>query len=265
MGNNSQKHRKTLPNKYSQKENQRNKTKSMSLNESYPSIRSSLDNYLSVNNDHLNIANNLGFEIINENDLLSKEEIQKNNNNKNNITDEDNLVDITNRKRTYSKKNIFEIKENVYKPHPNSEIFENIDIFNSILIMLNNISFINTSLEKIDEPENIFKKIKIENPENILLSIVYHMNKYLWDKKFKFSKCEGTLFNNYKRIKEFCLKKYNQSNENIDKFFKDFRNVKIIIEFILNTLNNELTLLNDDLNEKINEIKIKNKKVDPIL
>ena len=124
--------------------------------------------------------------------------------------------------------------------NPNKcSIFKNINIFNSLLIMMNHISFFNEYFSK----NNI--KIIIDNCNNsnqyCLSSILYYINNYLWNKNDKSIISEKNLLTKYLDFID-CYSRINCNNiDMIDSYCCDINNLELIVDFIYNKINKELT------------------------
>ncbi len=130
----------------------------------------------------------------------------------------------------------------------NIEICKEINIFISILIMLNNNSFINSSFNK-KKMQNIIINLKKNKKDDNLTSILYYMNRFFWNSLEKII-TEEELFNKYKNyIEKYSKEKSNE--ENLD-FCYDIKNIGIILEDIYDTLNTELSKENTNNNEPQN-------------
>ena len=114
-----------------------------------------------INNEHNSMQSD------NFNILGGNEEVNNNINNEDiNINEDENSFNII--------KNSHELQKT-----PNKFIFENINIFNSLLIMMNNISFINDDFLR-EKSKNIINNCDFNN-EYCLSSILYHMNRKMWN------------------------------------------------------------------------------------
>ena len=122
-------------------------------------------------------------------------------------------------------------------------IFGDINIFNSVLIMLNNIQDVDSYLSK-DK-----RKAQIENLEKFgysLASILYRSNQYIYDKEKIHSK---DIFNKYIEFTNFFSKlNYSQN----DKILFDINNMEYILNFIYTKINFELTFVKNTNNNNNN-------------
>ena len=217
------------------------------------------NNIEDINDDSGNLNIN---EIINQkyennkNDSIenNKIKIAENNQINNKDKDKENIIKKTKildneaklrakfaKKRHYSLSNINSVS------HPIScEIFNKINIFNAILISLNNNSFID-KLFKMQKHEQILLLEK--NNKYCLSSILYYSYKFLWETNYNPGITKEDLI---KKYNEF-IKVYSESNcsGNMDKekYCSDINNIVLIIEFIYSKLNTEFIQV-----KKINNI-----------
>ena len=124
--------------------------------------------------------------------------------------------------------------------NPNKcSIFEKINIFNSLLIILNHISFINEYFSK-KTIKNIIDNCNISN-QYCLSSILYYINNYLWNKNGKSIISPNNLLIKYLDFID-CYTRTNCNNiDIIDSYCYDINNMELIVDFIYNKINNELT------------------------
>ena len=210
-------------------------------------------NILKENPNNINYNNNSNF--INYN--LNINQIKPQNNLFNNILKKNNIFDDSTLYKTFQKENTATIKNNnnnkTISIAPNYiKIFEKINIFNSILIMINNISIINNYFYE----DEIINKINIceKNNNNCLSSILYYINKYLWYTDFKVTKYDlfqkyTDFINNYSQINSF-------NNSIPEKYCYEIKNIELINSFIYNKINAEFTLVNSNPLNNINNNKI---------
>ena len=204
------------------------------------------ENIKNINNN-INNVNDIIDNININKEIQDKENISKINNNE---KDED-FEDYEKRLNRWKlrRRNTFQqrLNRNIIDNDPNyCLVFEKINIFNSILIMMNNISYINKYLSEIKEDEIINLE---KNEKNSLSCILYYINKYLWDYNYKSKVSENDLLIKYKNFVEF----YSNSAKdtfNPDKFFYETQNIEIVTNFIYEQINSELSHLLKD--KKIN-------------
>ena len=140
------------------------------------------------------------------------------------------------RARTYA--NIIKGR-NIEKIPSDSQIFEKINIFNSILIIMNNISFINNYFSN-PIVNNIIDKCQIHNKPYCLSHILYYMHKHLWNLEGKNKVSDNHLFTEYKNFIDYYSKN-NLKESNEDKYCKDSKNVGEILKYIYSKINAELS------------------------
>ena len=157
------------------------------------------------------------------------------------------------RRDTYSQLSIKK-KNEIFEPN-NCKILEKMNIFNSILIMIINTSYISEYFQKIEAKEIIDKCEKNNKP--CLSSILYYLNECMWN--YNNEKIyEQKLFEQYNNfINIFCQKDSKDLNNNLNLY--DNKNVENIIEFIYNKINKELSSENkkkkkENKNEKDPEL-----------
>ena len=180
------------------------------------------DNKFNINEDDINISNKKEIE----------EKLHKTKNSDKNKKPRRQLE----RNNTYSqpfleKNNIIEITPN------NCMIFEKMNLFNSILIMMNNISYINEYFSKI-ESKQIIDKCEKNNKNYCLSSILFYLNKCMWNKNTEKQINEQKLFEKYNNyIDRFCTFKKAEPN----LYLYDNQNVEKLIEEIYDKINKELS------------------------
>lgn len=112
-------------------------------------------------------------------------------------------------------------------------IFNKINIFNSVLIMMNNISYMNEYFSKLEIKETI-SDCENHNQPFCLTSILYYINQFMWNNDGKDLINKNNLnkkYNNY-------LNSFSNNNEN---FCYDIKNAGFILQSIYSTINTELT------------------------
>jgi len=219
-------------------------------------LRNKSDENIIINtinkNDDNKIENN---EIINKKEII-KEDKDKNKENKINNSEnneqkkidilidtiENNMNLILDDESNISRENQEEKIEYKKSNSPNYFlVLEKINIFNSILIILNNISFnIDYFSSNIEHIINNCQLINI----HCLTSITYYINKYLW-------KTDGYLniSENYINEKYNDFITYYSEINSVDKslsqnYCYNPQNARNILKFIFNKINNELTSFN---------------------
>jgi len=172
-------------------------------------------------------------------------EINKNNENPNNK----NVKDKNDEPHILKKINFLpniEIKEEMTSTPKYFRIYEKINIFNSILIMLNNNSIINNYFQK-DRKQQIIQCEK--NNKYCLSSILYYLYKYLWYINNTSDIPEKDLIKKYNDfIDIYAETNYKNSISTKENYFYEINNIEKIIEFIYNKINREFS----DINEKNN-------------
>ena len=237
------------------KENENNNNQNININK-----------YLNGNNnDNLN-------KIIYNNEIINKPLNDINNYNTNNLNKNDNLLayneflrinfnlktnDIYNlmvgsqyENLENNNNEILENNENIINNEnqdnisnsPNYfSVLQNINIFNSVLIILNNVSFvIDYFSSNID---NIIQNYRLNNAY-CLSKIAYYMNKYLWKTDGYLNISENHIIEIYQDyIAHFC--EFNNINNSMPQnYCYDPRNSKKIYNSIYDMINSELTGVN---------------------
>ena len=131
-------------------------------------------------------------------------------------------------------------------------VLEKANIFNLLLIMLNNISDINDYCANISE--EIINNCDKKN-QNCLIFIIYYFNKYLWRTNGFDKITEKDLLKKYKNFldnipKSICGEK------SVNNYCYDKNNVELIFRFIFHKINGELSLNN--FNKEENAILLHN-------
>lgn len=143
------------------------------------------------------------------------------------------------KKRIVNKEN----KKNIsIKKKNNDKIFNNINIFNSTLIMLINITF----TKKFCFNKEKYEKIKIceNNIEYCLSSILYHLAQIAWHGNNN-DFCEKDLFEKYNNFITYFT---SSLNKNKKKYLYEIKNIGFIINYIYSRINQDLTKVKNNNN-----------------
>ena len=154
--------------------------------------------------------------------------------NENNTQTNQNEVQNFTQNKLDSRKN----SKNISIKPINCDIFNKIDLFNSVLLIINNISFIKNYFSN-DEAINLIKKCE-KNNKYCLSSISYYISKYFWYENNKEKKSQNDLLNAYKDFVQ-AYSKENCKDNNPDLYCFNINNIENIINFIYNRINVELT------------------------
>ena len=189
-------------------------------------------NSVNKNNKNNNLKKN---EIKIENQNINDITIQRNrinkNQNQNKIPEFNQTMRNENRKE---REIIPPYYKNLYRKYKN--IFGDLNIFNSILIILNNIQDVDCHLSK-DKRKDQIEKLE-ENFRYSLASILFHANQYIYNKEKIHSK---DIFNKYTEFTN-CFSKLNYRQN--DKCLFDINNMEYILEFIYKKINCEFKFVN---------------------
>ena len=147
---------------------------------------------------------------------------------------------INSRKRA---KSFIKITKNKSIIPKNCNIFKKYDLFNSLLLIINNISLIKNYFSKV-EFIDLIKKCE-KNNKYCLSSISYYINKYLWYTNNKKIKSQKKLLEEYIDFVKVYSKE-NCKDNNPDLYCFNINNLEYIINFIYNRINVELTNSNDN-------------------
>ena len=124
-------------------------------------------------------------------------------------------------------------------------LFDNPNLFDSFLIILNHNYYIDKYLEKNTQKiENCDKKVKY-----CLSSILYYINKYLWTTKPETIISRNDISKKYKAFLD-CYIHVNCKNSNPNYYLYDMNNIQLIISFIFTKINEEITA--ENINKQIN-------------
>ena len=216
-----------------------------SLNDNYNSNNNS--NNLNKNDDQYAfnefLKDNLNLNI---NDICNFIDGLENLENNENIINDENEEDIS------------------YSPNYFS-LLQNINIFNSVLIILNNISFIRDYFSS--NIDYIIQKCQFNNAY-CLAYITYYMNKYLWKIDDYLNISEYYLLEKYLQYISRYIQFNNINNSISFNYCYEPRNTRNIYKSIFKMINNELTRVNGpnmvnynnnynyELSRYLNEIKI---------
>ena len=235
-------------------------------------INININNINNMNNHNIN--NNREFCLItnidNNKNLKNKDIINNKEINIKNLENKNNKLKMRIINRCNSAANLKENNQTkkIQKEHPHIifdevsnlhpyhiKIFENINIFNSLLIMINSISYITDYFSKL----NTLDKIKQceNNTKYCLTSIFYYINLYLWKSNEIPHISENKLKKRYIKFID-CYNNFICNNSNNDNFFIDLKNAAKIIDFIYEKINKELTQIYIS-NKNINPIKYRDK------
>ena len=205
------------------------------------------ENYIDDNSYNLNIN-----EIINQKNkeipklTIEDSNLKPNINHYKTIDNENEERNERFRKRKL--KSSSDIRANLINNEPKyCNLFDNINIFNSVLIILNNNLFINDFFSQNKRIEEIKECEK--NNKYCLISILYNLNNYLWNYDNFFNIDE--LFKKYKEFVD-CYLENNCNNLNKEKYLYDYKNIEIIISFMYRKINKEFSGVNKlTINSKI--------------
>ena len=125
------------------------------------------------------------------------------------------------------------------------DFYKKLNIFNSILLMLNNNIFIIESFDK-NEMKNVINNWKENKADNNLTSILYYTNLYLWNHLDKMIS-ENELCEKFKKyIELYSKERYNGDND----FYYDIKNIGKIFEHICRRINAEMSKENNKENNQ---------------
>ena len=186
----------------------------------------------------------------NNNDINTNLKIEANIQKENNINQNKN--ENPNKKKKQDKKTLSKSysfykneNENIYTRPNYSTLYDDMNIFKLILIMINNISLVKKYFLK-ESAENKIKLASEYFQKNCLSYLTYYINKSLWyDEKTHVT--DQDLVKEYNDYILYFTEKY---CNNSDKFLYDEKNVEIILNSIYNNINYELTCAKK---EKVND------------
>jgi len=128
----------------------------------------------------------------------------------------------------------------------NCRLFKTINIFNSLLIMLNNISNINDYFdEKIINEINDLNNNKRFN----LITIFFNLNKLFWNSKNDMNISESNLIEKYDNFIFSFREVFIKKAISLIPFYNDVNKVEEIIKNIYFKLNDEFTQINNKINK----------------
>ena len=117
-----------------------------------------------------------------------------------------------------------------------SEIYEKLNIFNSFLLLLSNISYTKKKMEKLNEKNTVFQK---NNKKLGLSFILYQFNRSFFKCPKIYEITKEELKSNYIRyLKNLFIK--SDTDYTLEEFLIDIKNAQFIIEFIFKNINKEL-------------------------
>ena len=253
--------------------NQGNKPSTQELKRSNSSAyftRNIKDNSKNKNDNIVN-NNNINFENNNPNDINENLNIENSINMKNNICkEENNNNEMEQKEKNNMKRTItLDITNGNILTEPNYCILvDDINILNSILIMINNISIVNKYFLKESGKNKI--ELATQYFQYSLISLIYYINKSLWNYEKTSIISENDLLEKYKDFYNIFIQKY-CLDSNPDKFYYNIENVEKILNYLYEKINIELTFAKtgvvtknyennktDDLTEFFNDFKAKN-------
>ena len=197
-------------------------------------------NRINTNNKNNNLKKN-EIKIENQNIIDLTFQSNKINKNQNKIPEFNQTMRNENKKE---KEIIPSYYKNLYRKY--KRIFGDFNIFNSVLIILNNIQDVDNHLNNNkDKREDQIEKLE-ENFTYSLVSILYHANQYIYNKENIHSK---DIFNKYTEFTN-CFSKLNYRQN--DKWLYDINNIEYILKFIYTKINFEFTFVNNKNNNNNN-------------
>lgn len=219
-------------------------------------IKDNLISEKKITNNNKNKKDNNENKIIkktnkeNNNDINTNLKIEANIQKENNINQNKN--ENPNKKKKQDKKTLSKSysfykneNENIYTRPNYSTLYDDMNIFKLILIMINNISLVKKYFLK-ESAENKIKLASEYFQKNCLSYLTYYINKSLWyDEKTHVT--DQDLVKEYNDYILYFTEKY---CNNSDKFLYDEKNVEIILNSIYNNINYELTCAKK---EKVND------------
>lgn len=217
----------------------------------------------------MNIGNRINSNKKPENEnikRLYKRIIISNNNNRNNsrkrVEFEEKLY--SNDNHNLKKVKVLETEKNItndsnytnlnfnYNASRNKFLFDDQNLFHTILNVLEHNSYISKYLEK-NENEIIIKdliKKSEQNKQYCLTGLLYYIYKYIWTRRPEKIIQRNELEKKYKSFID-CYIKINCKDANPAFYLYDIGNIELIIAFIFGKINNEIS--NENKNAKIKE------------
>ena len=117
-----------------------------------------------------------------------------------------------------------------------SEIFDELNIFNSVLLLLSNISFTTQEMDKLNRINSKFEK----NSKRYGLSfILYQLNRHLLNYPHTYKLTKNELKFNYEMYIKYLFTKSND-DDTLEEYLKNTKNAQFIIEYIFKKINKDL-------------------------
>ena len=220
--------------------NQGNKPLTQEMKRSYSSNQFTKDNSINKN-DNIDNNNNSNFENNNPNDINENLNIENRINMENNICkEENNNNEMEQKEKNNTKRRITlnTLNGNILTEPNYCILFDDINILNSILIMINNISIVNKYFLKESGKNKI--QLATQYFQYSLISLIYYINKSLWNYEKAPMISENDLSEQYKEFYNIFILKY-CSDSNPDKFYYNIKNVENIVNYLYEKINIELT------------------------
>ena len=149
--------------------------------------------------------------------------------------------------------NTFSNLNNIDKiPQNINFLFDDLNIFDSILLILIYNPFINAYLDKNKTKILFYEK----NHKHCLSSILYYIYNYIWESNDKKIKNEKELKKTYQNFLDSYMREF-ANNWDQNFYFNNIDNLVTITKYIYNTINKEITEMNK--NYKMVNIKFDNK------
>jgi len=245
-----------------------NKIDEQSINNKRLKSRINKDNFNTYNNNDENRKLNRNDDI---NIILPKKNNNQNEiklNEENNKEDLDRNLNINkilgiNQNNNNSRKKIPQLRirrfntfsnlNNIDKiPQNINFLFDDLNIFDSILLILIYNPFINAYLDKNKTKILFYEK----NHKHCLSSILYYIYNYIWESNDEKIKNEKELKKTYQNFLDSYMREF-ANNWDQNFYFNNIDNLVTITKYIYNTINKEITEMNK--NYKMVNIKFDNK------